>query len=215
MRGRSSSAMARRHSADNTKYTWDSPEAISGLKKLVDLPQVHKVTPPDFGSQKLEDIQGGFKDKKIYAMYSEPSGASNQYKEAGMNFEVVPMPTGATGKPVTAGGIGLISVAAMDDQAKLQAAMDLARDLTSGQVQQDVPGFYLAPGARKSVEVADPISKFTPFVEYTYITPIIEEWPQIRTILHPQIQQAIFGQITPEEAFTAPAAEVNGLLGGQ
>lgn len=202
-------------SADNTKYTWDTPEAASGLKKLVDLAQVHKVTPPDFGSQTLEEIQGGFKDKKIYAMYSEPSGASSGYKDAGMNFEVVSMPTGATGKPVTAGGIGLISVAQGDDKAKVQAAMDLARYLTSGQVQQDVPGFYLAPGARKSVEVADPISKFSPFVESTYITPIIETWPQIRTILHPQIQNAIFGQISPEEALKAPAEEINGILSGQ
>jgi multiple sugar transport system substrate-binding protein len=114
---------------------------------------------------------------------------------------------------VTAGGIGLVSVAASDDQTKLDAAMCLGRYLTSAQVQDDVPGFYLAPGARRSVEVADPINKFTPFVEYTYITPIIEEWPQIRTILHPQIQNAIFGQITPEEAFNQPAEEVNGLLG--
>ncbi len=202
-------------SADNTKYTWDTPEAASGLKKLVDLAQVHKVTPPGFGSQTLEEIQGGFKDQKIYAMYSEPSGASNGYKDAGMNFEVVPMPTGATGKPVTAGGIGLIAVAQADDKAKVQAAMDLSRYLTSGQIQEDVPGFYLAPGARKSVEVADPISKFSPFVEYTYITPIIETWPQIRTILHPQIQNAIFGQISPEEALKAPAEEVNGILSGQ
>ncbi len=124
------------------------------------------------------------------------------------------MPIGASGKPVTAGGIGLISVAESDDTAKKAAAMDLARYLTSAQVQQDVPGFYLAPGARKSVEVADPIDKFSPFVEYCYITPITETWPQIRTILHPQIQNAIFGQITPEEALSAPAAEVDGILAG-
>ena len=201
-------------SEDNTKYTWDTPEAISGLKKLVDLAQVHKVTPPDFGAQTLEEIQGGFKDRKVYAMYSEPSGASNGYAEAKMNFDVVSMPIGASGKKVTAGGIGLVSVAASDDQTKLQAAMDLARYLTSAQVAEDVPGFYLAPGARKSVEVKPPIDKFSPFVEYTYITPIIAEWPQIRTILHPQIQNAIFGQIQPEEAFKAPAEEVNSILSG-
>jgi len=201
-------------SEDNTKYTWNTPEGHSGLKKLVDLAQVHKVTPPDFGSQTLEDIQTGFKDKKVFAMYSEPSGASSGYKDSGLNFDVVSMPIGASGKPVTAGGIGLISVAESDDAAKKGAAMDLARYLTSAQVQQDVPGFYLAPGARKSVEVADPISKFAPFVEYCYITPIIETWPQIRTILHPQIQNAIFGEITPEEAFSAPAAEIDGILAG-
>jgi multiple sugar transport system substrate-binding protein len=199
---------------DNTEYTWNTPEGISGLQKLVDLKQVHNVVPPDFGAQTLEEIQGGFKDRKVYAMYSEPSGASSGYASENLNFDVVPMPTGATGEPITAGGIGLISVAAIEDEAKRQAAMDLARYLTSAQVAEDVDGFYLAPGARQSVEVNPPIDKFAPFVENTYITPIIEEWPQIRTILHPQIQNAIFGQITPEEAFNAPAEEINGILSG-
>lgn len=199
-------------SKDNTKYTFNSPEGISGLKKLVDLAQVYKVTPPDFGSQTGQDIQTGFKDKKVYAMYSEPSGASSGYKAAGMNFDIKPMPIGSSGKPVTAGGIGLIAVAATQDRAKLQAAMDLARYLTSAQVGHDVDGFYLAPGARKSVKVSDPISKFEPFVAYTYITPIIADWPQIRTIIHPQIQNAIFGKISPADALNQPAAEIDGIL---
>ncbi|MFL5801248.1 MAG: sugar ABC transporter substrate-binding protein, partial [Roseiflexaceae bacterium] len=117
-----------------------------------------------------------------------------------------------SGKPQTAGGIGLISVAAGDDQVKLQAAMDLGRYLTSAEVGSDVEGFYLAPGARKSVKVNDPISKFEPFVASCYITPIITQWPQIRTIIHPQIQNAIFGKISPEEALKQPADEINQIL---
>ncbi len=201
-------------SEDNTQYTFNTPEGISGLKKLVDLAQVHKVTPPDFGAQTLEEVQGAFKGKTV-AMYSEPSGASSGYASENVNFDVIPMPTGASGEPITAGGIGLISVAATDDEQKLQAAMDLGRYLTSAQVEQDVPGFYLAPGARRTVTVKPPIDKFAPFVENTYITPIIAEWPQIRTIIHPQIQNAILGQITPEEALNGPAEEVNGILSGQ
>ncbi len=199
-------------SQDNKKYTFDSPEASKGLQKLVDLALVHKVTPPDFGSQTGADITAGFKDKKVYAMYSEPSGASSGYKAAGMNFDVWPMPIMDSGKPVTAGGIGLISVATSDDKAKLQAAMDLGRYLTSAEVGNDVQGFYLAPGARKSVKVIDPISKFEPFVQSCYITPIIVEWPQIRTIIHPQIQNAIFGKIKPDEALKQPADEINQIL---
>lgn len=203
---------ARPLSEDNTSYAFNTPEAISGLKKLVDLAQVHKVTPPDFGSQTGQDIMTGFKDKKVYAMYSEPSGASSGYASENFNFEVVSMPTGSTGERVTAGGIGLISVAANEDQTKLQAAMDFARYLTSAQVGEDVEGYYLAPGARKSVQVNPPIDKFVPFVEYTYITPIIAEWPQIRTIIHPQIQNAILGQAKPDEALNGPAAEVDSIL---
>jgi len=199
-------------SSDSKQYTWNTAQGISGLKKLVDLAQVHKVTPPDFGSQSVADLASAFKDKKLLAMYSEPSGSSAGYRTAKLNFDVIGMPVGASGKPITAGGIGLISVTAIKDQAKLQAAMDLGRYLTSAQVNTDVPGFYLAPGARRSVQVSDPIDKFTPLVEACYITPIIEEWPQIRTILHPYIQNAVFGKTTPDAAFNDPAKEINSIL---
>ena len=199
-------------SPDNTKYTFNTPEGISGLQKLVDLAQKHKVTPPDFGTQSVADITASFQDKKLAAMYSEPSGSSAQYKDKKLNFDVVAMPTGKTGKPGTAGGIGLISVAANKDKTKLTAAMDLGRYLTSAQVGKDVDGFYLAPGARKSVKVVDPISKFDPFVPNCYITPIIADWPQIRTIIHPNIQNAVFGKITADQAMNNPAKEINDIL---
>jgi multiple sugar transport system substrate-binding protein len=199
-------------STDNTKYTFNTPEGISGLQKLVDLAQKHKVTPPDFGAQTVDDIASSFSDKKLVAMYSEPSGSSANYRAKNLNFDVVAMPTGKTGKPGSAGGIGLISVATNKDKAKLQAAMDLGRYLTSAQVGTDVPGFYLAPGARKSVKVADPINKFDPFVPNCYITPIIADWPQIRTIIHPNIQNAVFGKITADQAMNNPAKEINDIL---
>jgi len=199
-------------STDNTKYTFNTPQGISGLQKLVDLAQKHKVTPPDFGTQSTQDILASFQDRKLVAMYSEPSGSSAQYKEKNLNFDIRAMPTGTSGKPGTAGGIGLISVATNKDKAKLQAAMDLGRYLTSAQVGQDVPTFYLAPGARKSVKAPDPINKFEPLVPNCYITPIIADWPQIRTIIHPNIQNAVFGKITAEQAMNNPAREINDIL---
>jgi multiple sugar transport system substrate-binding protein len=201
-------------SDDNKKYTFDSPEAISGLQKLVDLVQKYKVTPPDFGSQTAADMVTAFKDKKTLAMYSEPSGSSATYKDAGLNFDVIPMPIGKTGKPVTTGGVGLISVAKQTDAERVKAGMALARFLTSNEVTQDVPRYYLAPGARKSVKVVDPINKFEPMIDYTFVTPIIKEWPQIRTIIHPNLQNAVFGKMTAEEAMKAPAEEVNRILSG-
>ena len=135
-------------STDNTKYTFNTPEGISGLQKLVDLAQKHKVTPPDFGAQTVDDIMSSFKDKKLVAMYSEPCGSSG-YRAANLNFDVVAMPTGKTGKPGSAGGIGLISVATNKDKAKLTAAMDLGRYLTSAQVGTDVPA-SISPPVRAS-----------------------------------------------------------------
>lgn len=199
-------------SPNNKKYTFNSPEGISGLQKLVDLALKHKVTPPAFSTQSISDIANGFSQTKTYAMYSEPSGASAGYKASGLNFDVISMPIGASGKPITAGGIGLIAVADIQDQDRLKLAMELARYLTGSQVGKDVKGYYLAPGARKSVTVNDPISKFTPFVPYTYITPLIAQWPQICTLLHTQIQSAVLGKVSPAQALNAPANEINSIL---
>ncbi len=196
----------------NTQYTFNSPAGISGLQKLVDLALKYQVTPPDFGTQTVADMGNGFSQTKTYAMYSEPSGSSAGYRSVKLNFDVKAMPIGASGKHVTAGGIGMLSVANNLPDDKLKAAMELARYITSAQIAQDVPGFYLAPGARRSVSVQDPISKFTPFVEYTYITPIIPQWPQIRTLIHPQLQKAVLGKISAADALNGPASEINTLL---
>ncbi|GCE49646.1 multiple sugar transport system substrate-binding protein [Thermosporothrix hazakensis] len=201
-------------SKDNKKYTFNTPEGYSGLQKLVDLALKYKVTPPDFGTQAPADLITGFSEKRNYAMYSEPSGSSKTYRNKNMNFVVKPMPIGASGKHITAGGIGLISVANLRDENKLKLAMEMARYLTGSQVAKDVDGYYLAPGARKSVVVQDPINMFTPFVEYTYITPMIKQWPQIRKILHDSIQKAVLGKISVKEALDGPASEINSILSG-
>ena len=197
-------------SADFSKFTFDTPEAAAALTRFAELALVHKVTPPDFGAQAAADVQGGFKNK-AYAMYTDASGPSANYAADNVNFDVWPMPT-YNGNQVTAAGIGLIAITQSDDTAKLQAAMDLGRYLTSAEVQSDVPGFYLAPGARKSVELTEPVSKFSEFVPYTWITPILAEWPQIRTIIHPELQNIIFGKATAEEAMARIAPEINEIL---
>lgn len=198
--------------SQNTQYEMNSAQGVSGLQKLVDLHQKYKVTPPDFGAQAQTDITTGFGSKKVFAMYSEPSGASASYKAMGLNFTVKSMPIGQRGAPFTMGGIGLIAVANIQDSARLKAAMDLGRYLTSAQVGQDVPKYYLAPGARRSVQVSDPISLFSPFVAYTTFTPLIAQWPQIRTLLQPQVQNAIFGKTSVADALNQPASQVNSLL---
>lgn len=200
---------------NNTQYTFNSSQGISGLQKLVDLARKYKVTPPDFGgSLAASDIQTGFGQRKTYAMYSAPSGDAATYKAAGLNFDVKPMPICGRGQPFTTGGVGLIAVASIQDQNRLKAAMQLGDYLTSAQAGQDVQGYFLAPGARKSVQVTDPISKFTPFVSYTWIAPLITQWPQIRTLIHPQLQKAVLGQISASDALNGPASEINSLLSG-
>ncbi|HEX5688834.1 MAG TPA: hypothetical protein VFX76_02480, partial [Roseiflexaceae bacterium] len=155
---------------------------------------------------------------KQYAMIVDATGPAAQFKADGVNFEIYPPPT-YNGNQITVGAIGLIAVVKTDDQAKLQAAMDLGRYLTSAAVQEDVPpgpetptGFYLAPGARKSVQVAPPLDQFVPTVEYMWVTPILKNWAQLTRLIHPQIQNIIFGKAQPEAAMKEIAEEANQLI---
>ncbi len=146
-------------------------------------------------------------------MYCEPSGIATSYaKVKGLNFAVMPMPTGARGTAFTCGGIGLIAVANIQDQNRLQKTMAAAKYLSGAQVQLDVPGYYTAPPARKSVQLSAPASDFSPFVASTWIAPMIAQWPAIRLLIQPALQNAVLGKASPSDAMNAIASQVNSLL---
>jgi multiple sugar transport system substrate-binding protein len=199
------------------KFGFDTPQTASALQRFADLALVHKVTPPDFGSMKDSDVKGGFTNKQL-AMIVDATGPAAQFKADKVNFEIYPIPS-YNGNRVTVGAIGLIAVTAIKDKTKLQAAMDLGRYLTSGEVQQDVPpggsavtGFYLAPGARKSVKVVAPLDKFIPMLPDMWVTPIINDWAKLTRLIHPAYQNIIFGKVKPADAMKQMAAEANTLI---
>jgi multiple sugar transport system substrate-binding protein len=200
------------------KYGLDSDAAIAGLQRFADLALKDKVTPPDFGSQKDTDVKGGFQTKQ-YAMVVDATGFSPALKGAGVNFDIYPLPT-VNGNKLTVGAVGLIAVAKQSDTVKRQAAMDLGRYLTSAEVQADVPpgsnvptGFYLAPGARKSVKVVDPLDKFLPVLPDMWITPLVVDWAKFTRLIHPEYQNILFGKETPKEAMDKIATEAQKYLG--
>jgi multiple sugar transport system substrate-binding protein len=199
------------------KFGYNNEKAYAGLQRMQDLAQVHKVTPPDFGAQKDSDVKGGFINKQ-YAMIVDATGPAAQFKGQNVNFEIYPHPT-VNGNKLTVGAVGLIAVANQEDEQKRLAAMDLGRYLTSGEVQQDVPpgsnvptGFYLAPGARESVKVADPLEKFLPMLPDMWVTPLVPSWAQFTRLMHPEYQNIIFGKETPKEAMEKIAPEAEQLL---
>lgn len=197
-------------SADNKTYTYNNAESISGLQKLVDLAHKYNVTPPDFGTQTVTDIRNGFTNKN-YAMYCEPSGAATAFAQAGVNFAIKPMPIGKRSKHFTCGGIGLIAVAATQDQNRLRAAMALG-DYISGPKVAGVTGYYTAPPVRKSIQISKPASDFSPMLSNIWLAPMITQWPSIRPLIQTALQKAILGQQAPKAAMDSIADQVNTLL---
>lgn len=201
----------------NGKFGFNNEKTAAALKRFAELALVHKVTPPDFGALKDADVKGGFKSGQ-YAMVVDATGFSPQLKKDGINFAIYPLPS-YNGNRLTVGAIGLIAVAATNDKEKERAAMDLARYLTSAEVQEDVPpsetaatGFYLAPAARRSVKVAPPLDEFVPMLDYMWITPLTPAWPKLTRLFHTEYQNIIFGKADPAEAMARIAPEADALL---
>lgn len=202
------------------KFGFNNAAAYKGLQRFADLALVHKVTPPDFGSQKDADVKGGFTNKQ-YAMIVDATGPAAQFVAAKVNFEIYPHPT-VNGNKLTVGAVGLIGVAKIKDNAKRQAAMDLGRYLTSSEVQADVPpgsnvptGFYLAPGARKSVKIVAPLDKFIPMLPDMWVTPLIVNWAPLTRLIHPEYQNIIFGKVKAEDSMKKIAPEADKLISGK
>ncbi len=202
---------------DGSEYTFDSPEAVSGLQKVTDLAVTEQVTPPEFGNQKLADIVAAFKDQQALAMYPGASGDVGTYVAESVPFEVRPIPIGASGEPTTVGGLATFAVRQQDDADRLAASMAFGRFLTGGEVAAAVPGYYLAPPARQSVTLpADnpAMLKFVEMVPTTQIMPKTPAWGEVSAAVNAQIQAAVTGSVPPEEALALAGEEIEPLLGG-
>lgn len=204
-------------SDDGGEYAFASPEAVGGLQKVVDLAMTAKVTPPEFGNQKLADIVAAFKDQRTLAMYPGASGDIGTYVAEEVPFEVRRVPTGAAGEPVTVGGLATFTVRQQEDAARLAAAMAFGRFLTSAEVAAAVPGYFLAPPARQSIAMpADnpAMQRFVEMVPFTQIMPKTPAWGEVSAAVNAQIQAAVTGSLSAEEALALAGKEVAPLLEG-
>jgi multiple sugar transport system substrate-binding protein len=200
-------------SEDNGEYTLNSEAGAAGLQTLVDLFEADAM-PPDSTTLALADVDQGFIDGR-FAMITGGSGGTAAFDAGGVEFTVLPPPIGAAGETVTVGGMGTYAVPAKGDPARVAAAHDLARYLT-GEVINDVPGWFLAPATRESIDVAaenplmQPFQDMLPAVRFMPLTP---SWPEIDAYIHPEIQLAVAGQKSAQQALDDAGTQITPLIG--
>ncbi|MCL4828936.1 MAG: sugar ABC transporter substrate-binding protein [Caldilinea sp.] len=137
-------------SPDGKQFVQNQPEGVSALEKIASLALEHKVTPPDFGTVDQATVRSQFKELQSVALMMSTPGALPDLENSSFPVAVLPPPTGDMGKLVTNGAFGLFAVVDVEDEAKEAAAHKLASYLTGSQVAQDVEGWQLAPGLRRS-----------------------------------------------------------------
>jgi multiple sugar transport system substrate-binding protein len=199
---------------DNTEYTLNSEAGVKGLQVLVDLFAAGAM-PPDSTTLALPDVQQGFIDGR-FAMMTAGSGSIAALNAEEMDYTILPPPIGDAGEPVTVGGMGTYAVPMKDDPARMAAAHALGRYLTSADVAEDVPGWYLAPGTRQSIRVSETTPEMAAFEEmlpFVQFMPLIEEWAQVDSAIHPEIQLAVAGQKSAQQALDDAGTQITPLLG--
>jgi multiple sugar transport system substrate-binding protein len=189
-------------SPDGRRFVQNAPEALSGLQKVADMAEVHQVTPPDFGIVSQADAWEQFKNGQVAMLISTPAFI-RQLEEEEFPLIVLPPPSGELGKIVTTGGFGMYGVYNTDDQAKLEASHEFAKYITGSQVAQDVPGYQLAPGLRRSntgyatTPNREIIAKLVEFGVYEAPVPISAD---LNARYTEALTAVVTGQKTAEEA---------------
>ena len=199
---------------DNTEYTLNSEAGIKGLQTLVDLFAAGAM-PPDSTTIALADVEQGFVDGR-FAMMTGGSGSITNLKANEIDFTILPPPIGDAGETVTVGGMGTYAVPMKDDPERMAAAHALARYLTSADVAEDVPGWDLAPGTRQSITVSEATPEMAAFEEmlpFVRFMPLIEDWAQVDSAIHPEIQLAVSGQKSAQQALDDAGTQITPLLG--
>ena len=157
---------------------------------------------PNFGVDGDMAAQAGFMDGRCAFLLTSP-GFIRKLIGRDVPFLVLPPPTGEAQQPITTGALGCFAVVDSGDPARIAAAHGLARYLTSPEVARDVPGWYLAPPARASIEsfydepAYRPLTTILPTARYL-IPPVSVGF--MNGTLIPRLQAAILGQVTPERA---------------
>lgn len=141
---------------------------------------------------------------------------------APFEWTTAPMPYAADGGPATnMGGEHMFIMA--DDEARQQAAWDFMVWFTSAEVQKEwdmLTGFMPVRDAVASDEayqtwIQETEPRLQPFVnmqQYAHNRPPVEVYPELSDVFSGMLEQALYGQMSAEEALAAAEVAVNALL---
>lgn len=202
-------------------YRFYGDEAVSGLRKLVDLKLLHKVTPTSFGIHDSNVAWRSFSVEKKIAVYPGKTSKMSILKVLnsrgkGFNFGVAKYPIGEAGFPISPGNtVTAYGVFKQKDKKKLEMCVKFLKHLVDDEskeslynqgvfpVQKNVGEIYKNDSIMKNLEKEIDHSK--PIRHHS-------KWKEIDDILQKQIKKSLLGEKTPKEAIRAAKEEIDELL---
>lgn len=204
-------------SDDATKFTFDSPEALSAMKDLADLKASAKVAPKEMGSGDVGGTWKAFAAGKTVAVEPWATWAISAAQGAKMNFMVASYPT-QDGKPVTIGGVGGWMMFHQEEEGKKKVLADLMKELTSTDNQVLSAKSYGTFPSRVSAMEQNPFAENVQMqqaqklTEYAVMVPRHENWKKIDEAIQQQLQLVLNGEKKPEDAMKEAKSKVDELL---
>ena len=206
---------------ENLLYRFDDERARKGLQKLVDLKQLHQVTPNNFGENTEDQAWLSFYRDKSVAVY--PSGTwtvntLNRLRRQGEGFEfsVVNYPIGEKGLPVSvSANVSAYGIFKQEDRAKLEMCVKFLKFITDEKSQQELHRLGVFPVKKSAGNIyeQDPLmSTIEKSLPYTQNLPRHPYWMTIDGIMQSQIRQAVLGKKTVEDAIADAKLKIEAFL---
>lgn len=202
-------------------YSFNNEEAISGVQKVVDLKQKHKVTPQNFGVSNANEAWEMFYKERKVAVYPAGSWAvrvlQNQYRRGeGFEFMVVNYPIGNDKIPTSLNSsVVSYGIFKQEDQGKKEVCIKFLKFLIQDKYQKELEKLGMFP-VKKGIEdmyVNDRNMKILEkSLAYTKIIPRHRKWKDIDRILQTQIRMAVIGEKTSEDAIKESERQIRQLL---
>ncbi|WIF95245.1 extracellular solute-binding protein [Caminicella sporogenes] len=192
----------------SNKYKFYGKNAWSGLKKLVDLKLVHKVTPKDFGENNSKEAWRSFIVDKNVAVYPGRTSLINELKilnsrGKGFNFDVENFPIGLLKKPMSVSIVNAYGIFKQNDKKKLEMCVKFIKYLTDEEGQRELykQGVFPVKKNIGDIYINDEMMKK---IEKTLSNSISignhPKWRKIDDILQSQIRMALLGKKSVDEA---------------
>lgn len=192
---------------DTGKYCFDSPKALSGLKKLCDLINTYKVFYPDIGDMNQNKALNSFLSGKAAVLLGDAwmvPYLRNIGSKYGINFATAHYPSGDIKTPSYMNDIYYsYGIFKQEDLGKKEACIEFVKYITGKEFQDELTSFGCFPVRKSGSHIYQNDKEMYTIqkgLNYTKNIPFHKNWWEIDGIIQYNILEAVNGNKTPEKA---------------
>jgi multiple sugar transport system substrate-binding protein len=203
--------------ADHSKATFNGPEGVEVLQMLVDIVQKDKVYEMGWGSEFEDSINEPFIAGKSGFIFDIPAAAKriDRWRPEFQNWGLTKLPAGPGGFSQMADTIALMIPTRAEHKEEAWAFMEYwmqPKVMVRWAIDIFRPPSTLAALEDESLQENPRIAPVSEALQYTVAHPVTVHWAEIYNALSSEIELALIGDKSPEQALNDAAATVDRVL---